>query len=69
MCLWDDLDDPVAIAQMTSDLRHAQVGLRSAQCATDRLRQHFSVRRRGSLWRAGLTAQGDQQRRRCARPF
>ena len=43
MYLWNDPDDPVAIAQMNSDVRHAQVRLLSAQCATDRLRQHFPV--------------------------
>lgn len=43
MCSWNDADDRAAIAQMNADLRHAQVGLVSAQCATDRLRQHFSI--------------------------
>jgi len=43
MSLWDDPGDRVAIAQMNSDVRHAQVDLRSAQCATDRLRENFSV--------------------------
>jgi hypothetical protein len=43
MYLWNDPDDRVAIAQMNSDLRHAQLDLLSAQCATDRLRLRFSA--------------------------
>ena len=43
MCLLNDADDRAAIARMNADLRHAQVGLLSAQCATDRLRQLFSI--------------------------
>jgi hypothetical protein len=43
MYSWNDPDDRVAIAQMNSDLRHAQLDLLSAQCATDRLRLRFSV--------------------------
>jgi len=35
--------DRVAIMQMNSDLRHAQLELLSAQCATDRLRLRFSA--------------------------
>ena len=40
---WNDPDDRVAIAQMNADLRHAQLDLLSAQCATDQLRLRFSV--------------------------
>jgi hypothetical protein len=36
-------DDRVAIVQMNADLRHAQLDLLSAQCATDRLRLRFSI--------------------------
>jgi len=43
MYSWNDPDDRVAIAQMNSDLRHAQLDLLSAQCATNRLRLRFSV--------------------------
>jgi len=43
MYSWNDPDDRVAIAQMNADLRHAQLDLLSAQCATDRLRLRFSV--------------------------
>lgn len=43
MYLWNDREDRVAIAQMNAHLRHAQLDLLSAQCATDRLRQHFSA--------------------------
>ena len=43
MYRWNDPDGRVAIAQLNADLRHAQLDLLSAQCATDRLRQRFSV--------------------------
>lgn len=43
MYSWNDPDDRVAIAQMNADLRHAQLDLLSAHCATDRLRLRFSV--------------------------
>jgi hypothetical protein len=43
MYSWNDPDDRVAIAQMNADLRHAQLDLLSAKCATDRLRLRFSV--------------------------
>ncbi len=43
MYSWNDPDDRVAIVQMNADLRHAQLDLLSAQCATDRLRLRFSV--------------------------
>ena len=35
MYLWNDPDDRVAIAQLNAELRHAQLDLLSAQCATD----------------------------------
>jgi hypothetical protein len=43
MYSWNDPADRVAIAQMNADLRHAQLDLLSAHCATDRLRLRFSV--------------------------
>jgi hypothetical protein len=43
MYSWNDPDDRVSIVQMNADLRHAQLDLLSAQCATDRLRLRFSV--------------------------
>jgi hypothetical protein len=43
MYSWNDPDDRVAIAQMNAELRHAQLDLLSAQCATDRLRLRFSI--------------------------
>jgi hypothetical protein len=43
MYSWKDADDRVAIVQMNAELRHAQLDLLSAQCATDRLRLRFSV--------------------------
>lgn len=43
MYSWNNPDDRVAIVQMNADLRHAQLDLLSAQCATDRLRLRFSV--------------------------
>ena len=43
MYLRNDPDDRVAIAQLNSELRHAQLDLLTAQCATDRLRLRFSV--------------------------
>jgi len=43
MYSWSDADDRVAIVQMNAELRHAQLDLLSAQCATDRLRLRFSV--------------------------
>ena len=42
MYSWDDPKDRVAIVQMNSELRHAELELLSAQCATDRLRLRFS---------------------------
>src|ERR1700741_3058999 len=43
MYSWNDPDDRVAIVQMNAELRHAQLDLLSAQCATDRLRLRFSI--------------------------
>lgn len=43
MSAWSDSEDRVAIVQMNTELRHAQLELRSAQCATDRLRLRFSI--------------------------
>jgi hypothetical protein len=43
MYRWNDPDDRVAIAQMNAELRHAQLDLLSAQCATERLRLRFPV--------------------------
>jgi len=42
MYSWDDPKDRVAIVQLNSELRHAELELLSAQCATDRLRLRFS---------------------------
>jgi hypothetical protein len=43
MRCWNDSEDRVAIVQMNADLRHAQLELLSAQCATDRIRLRFSI--------------------------
>lgn len=43
MFSWDDPDDRVAIAQMNSELQHAQLELLTAQCATHQLRLRFSA--------------------------
>lgn len=43
MLSWTKSDDRVAIAQMNSELRNAQLELLSAECATDRLRLRFSA--------------------------
>jgi hypothetical protein len=42
MFSWDEPKDRVAIVQLNADLRHAELELLSAQCATDRLRLRFS---------------------------
>jgi hypothetical protein len=42
MFLWSESDDRVAIVKMNAELRHAQLELLSAECATDRLRLRFS---------------------------
>jgi|HubBroStandDraft_6_1064221.scaffolds.fasta_scaffold633556_1 hypothetical protein len=39
----NDSEDRVAIVQMNAELRHAQLELLSAQCATDRVRLRFSI--------------------------
>lgn len=43
MSSWNDSEARVAIVQMNGELRHAQLELLSAQCATDRLRLRFSI--------------------------
>jgi hypothetical protein len=43
MFSWDKSGDRVAMVQMNSELRNAQLEMLSAQCATDRLRLRFSV--------------------------
>ncbi len=42
MFSWEDTHDRVAIVQLNAELRHAQLELLSAQCATDRLRLRYS---------------------------
>jgi hypothetical protein len=42
MYSWTKGDDRVAIVQLNAELRHAQLELLSAECATDRLRLRFS---------------------------
>jgi hypothetical protein len=39
----DETGDRVALVQMNAELRHAQLEMLSAQCATDRLRLRFST--------------------------
>src|SRR5580704_10321015 len=43
MYSWEDPDDRVSIAQMNSELQHAQLELLSAHCATHQLRLRFSA--------------------------
>ena len=43
MYSWNDRVDRVAIVQMNAELRHAQLEMLSAECATDRLRLRFSA--------------------------
>ena len=43
MFSWSKRDDRVAIVQMNAELRHAQLEMLSAECATDRLRLRFSA--------------------------
>lgn len=43
MFSWDDPEDRVAIVQMNTELRHAQLELLSAECATHQLRLRFSA--------------------------
>ena len=43
MFSWSKNEDRVAIVQINAELRHAQLELLSAECATDRLRLRFSA--------------------------
>src|SRR5271155_4392641 len=43
MYSWENPDDRVAIVQMNAELRHAQLELLSAQCATHQLRLRFAT--------------------------
>jgi hypothetical protein len=43
MYSWDNPDDRVSIAQMNSELQHAQLELLSAYCATHQLRLRFTA--------------------------
>lgn len=43
MYSWEKTGDRVAMVQMNAELRHAQLELLSAQCATDRLRLRYSA--------------------------
>jgi hypothetical protein len=43
MYSWEKPDDRIAIVQMNSELRHAQLELLSAHCATHQLRLRFSI--------------------------
>ena len=43
MYSWDNPDDRLSIAQMNSELQHAQLELLSAHCATHQLRLRFSA--------------------------
>src|SRR5208337_1617952 len=43
MYSWNKAEDRAAIAQMNSELQHAQLELLSAHCATHQLRLRFSV--------------------------
>jgi hypothetical protein len=43
MFLWSKNEDRVAIVQMNAELRHAQLEMLSAECATNRLRLRFSL--------------------------
>jgi hypothetical protein len=43
MFSWENSDDRVAIVQMNAELRHAELELLSAQCATHQLRLRFSI--------------------------
>jgi hypothetical protein len=44
MYSWEKPEDRVAIIHMNAELRHAQLELLSAHCATHQLRLHFSTR-------------------------
>ena len=43
MCLTENHEDRISIVQMNSELRHAEVELLSAHCATHKLRLRFST--------------------------
>src|SRR5271169_6520476 len=43
MFYWENPEDRVAIVQMNAELRHAQLELLSAECATQQLRLRFST--------------------------
>jgi hypothetical protein len=43
MLSWDNPDDRVAIVRMNAELRHAQLELLSAECATHQLRLRFTA--------------------------
>jgi hypothetical protein len=43
MLSWDNPDDRVAIVRMNAELRHAQLELLSAECATHQLRLRFAA--------------------------
>jgi hypothetical protein len=43
MCFTENQEDRVSIVQMNSELRHAELELLSAHCATHKLRLHFST--------------------------
>lgn len=43
MCVWEPGGDRVAVVQLNAELRHAQMELLIAHCATERLRNHFSI--------------------------
>jgi hypothetical protein len=43
MFFWENPEDRVAIVQMNAELRHAQLELLSAECATQQLRLRFSM--------------------------
>ena len=43
MFSYDNPDDCAAIAQMNSELQHAQLELLSAHCASHQLRLHYSA--------------------------
>src|ERR1700676_5714445 len=43
MCFTENQEDRISSVQMNSDLRHAEVELLSAHCATHKLRLRFST--------------------------
>jgi hypothetical protein len=66
MFSWENPDDRVAIVQMNTELRHAQLELLSAQCATHQLRLRFTAEdlarfgQRDVLYKAIAAANGLQ---------